>query len=215
MHGARLDEEAVARLHGDKVEQFLHAPVLHLREEGIFIRIFAEPAVDARAFLRADYIPHLRLSVVALFPARECVVGVYLYGKVLRRVDVLDEHGQPARGARRFGAGGEVFRQRSASRDAARPVGMHRYLPALGDLVAAFAPVQRFQPVSAPDVVFECGYKFQHLRASAFFIDYITFLSAAQRFAAKNPLFLCFCSLFYMRAAARERLLFMRKRATI
>ena len=53
-------------------------------------------AVDARAFLRADYIPHLRLSVVALFPARECVVGVYLYGKVLRRVDVLDEPGQPA-----------------------------------------------------------------------------------------------------------------------
>lgn len=123
--------------------------------------------------------------------------------------------GQPARGARRFGAGGEVFRQRSASRDAARPVGMHRYLPALGDLVAAFAPVQRFQPVSAPDVVFECGYEFEHLRASAFFIDYITFLSAAQRFAAKKPLFLCFCSLFYMRAAARERLLFMRKRATI
>ena len=80
VHRPRLDEVGVPRLHGNKVEQLFHRAVFYFFQKFFLRGIPRKAAVNPRALVRLENIPHLRLAVIPFHAPRVFVVGVYLNG---------------------------------------------------------------------------------------------------------------------------------------
>ncbi len=163
MNRSRFDQKAVARFDRNKVQKFFDRSVFDFFQKFVAGRILFEPAVDSRSALRAENIPHFGLTVVTFHPLRIFVVRVNLYGKILFCVDIFDQDRERiARPVHRLGILRKIIGQRTRI-CAALPVRMHRNFPTFGYFFAAVIPTEKFfQPVTAPNVIFENRRKFQY-----------------------------------------------------
>ena len=172
VHRPRRDIDAVPFFHGNEVEQRQDLSRIESFFQLLLVDLFLEAAIDARALVCLDDIPHFALAVLPFVGERIFVRGVNLHGKIAACVDELDENGEKLELLARLSLIDRHMRQHFAERharifavfDDAHAVVMAGKLPALGDDVALGRLVPAaLQSLSAPDIILSRGTQFHRI----------------------------------------------------
>ena len=166
VHRARRDEEAIARLRRNPVQQLSQGVIFNCGPHLCQRRFALKAVIDARALARVEHEPHFALSQRMLEFPRVCVVGVYLHGERSGRVDQLNQQ-RKCSGVLRLCAHvlrvlGEIIPKRLPGVCALRDDGwtglVAAQLPAFRQRghVRLLAPIA-LEAVSAPDIILKRG----------------------------------------------------------
>ena len=94
MHSPERDIEYIARLHLMASQHIADSTVHHSETILQGGNLLLESHQHAGAGLGIDYIPHLRLTLLAMVAHGHLIVRVHLYAEVLMRINKLDQQGQ-------------------------------------------------------------------------------------------------------------------------